>query len=96
MLSFELCGGVEEVRAFLDGLNIFTLAESLGGVESLIAHPATMTHAAMEPDARHRAGIGDSLLRLSAGLEHEDDLLRDLSAALARVAECSVLTRSAA
>ena len=65
MLSVELAGGVPAVRAFLDGLQHFTLAESLGGVESLIAHPATMTHAAMSPEARRDAGINDSLLRVS-------------------------------
>jgi cystathionine gamma-synthase len=82
MLSFELRGGVREVRRFLDAVSFFTLAESLGGVESLVAHPATMTHAAMDPEARAVAGIGDSLLRLSVGLEHADDLLADLKRAL--------------
>ena len=67
------------VRAFVDGLRCFTLAESLGGVESLIAHPATMTHAAMSPEARAAAGIGDGLLRLSVGIEHADDLLADIA-----------------
>ena len=84
MLSFELDGGVPAVRAFLDGLRCFTLAESLGGVESLVAHPATMTHAAMRAEARAAAGIGDGLLRLSVGIEDADDLLADLSAALER------------
>lgn len=84
MLSVELAGGVAAVRAFLDGLSYFTLAESLGGVESLVAHPATMTHAAMSPEARAVAGISDGLLRLSVGIEHVDDLLADLTAALAR------------
>ena len=84
MLSVELEGGVEAVRAFLDGLQCFTLAESLGGVESLIAHPATMTHAAMAPEARAAAGIGDGLLRLSVGIEHADDLVADIAAALER------------
>jgi cystathionine gamma-synthase len=59
------------------------LAESLGGVESLIAHPASMTHAGMSADARAAAGINDSLFRLSIGLEHEDDLIADLGRALA-------------
>lgn len=85
MLSVELDGGEAGVRAFVDGLRCFTLAESLGGVESLVAHPATMTHAAMPPDARRAAGIGDGLVRLSVGIEHVDDLLDDLDAALARV-----------
>ncbi len=84
MLSFELNGGEAAVRSFLDGLECFSLAESLGGVESLVAHPATMTHAAMDPAARGRAGITDSLLRLSVGIETADDLLADLTAGLAR------------
>jgi cystathionine gamma-synthase len=84
MLSLELAGGEAAVRAFLDGLRCFTLAESLGGVESLLAHPATMTHAAMAPEARAAAGIGDGLLRLSVGIEHADDLVADIAAALAR------------
>ncbi|MGH8077797.1 MAG: cystathionine gamma-synthase, partial [Lysobacter sp.] len=80
MLSVELRvddrqDGEAVVRAFLDGLQCFTLAESLGGVESLIAHPATMTHAAMSAEARAAAGISDGLLRLSVGIEHEDDLV---------------------
>jgi len=84
MLSFELAGGEAAVRAFLAGLRCFTLAESLGGVESLIAHPATMTHAGMEPDARLRAGIGPGLLRASIGIESVEDLLADLAVALER------------
>ncbi|KAF1722485.1 O-succinylhomoserine (thiol)-lyase [Pseudoxanthomonas japonensis] len=84
MLSVELEGGEEAVRAFVEGLRYFTLAESLGGVESLVAHPATMTHAAMTPEARAKAGISDGLLRLSVGIEATDDLLADLTAALAR------------
>ncbi len=86
MLSFELEGGEPAVRAFLDGLECFTLAESLGGVESLVAHPATMTHAAMTPEVRAAAGIGDGLLRLSVGIEHADDLASDLAAGLERAA----------
>lgn len=82
MLSVELHGGIDAVRAFAEQLNIFTLAESLGGVESLIAHPALMTHAAMDPEARRTAGIGDGLVRLSIGLEHADDLKADLAHAL--------------
>ncbi|WP_299346009.1 O-succinylhomoserine (thiol)-lyase [uncultured Pseudoxanthomonas sp.] len=84
MLSLELEGGEEAVRAFVEGLRYFTLAESLGGVESLVAHPATMTHAAMTPEARAKAGISDGLLRLSVGIEATDDLLADITAALAR------------
>ena len=84
MLSIELEGGELAVRAFIDGLECFTLAESLGGVESLVAHPATMTHAAMSADARDAAGIGEGLLRLSVGIEDVDDLLADIDAALVR------------
>ena len=84
MLSVELEGGTDAVRAFLEGLECFTLAESLGGVESLVAHPATMTHAAMSAEARAAAGIGDGLLRLSVGIEHADDLVADIAAALER------------
>ena len=84
MISFELAGGEAGVRAFLDGLRYFTLAESLGGVESLVAHPATMTHAAMSAEARAQAGITDGLLRLSIGIEAASDLLSDLQCALAR------------
>ncbi len=89
MLSVELDGGEAAVRAFLDGLECFTLAESLGGVESLVAHPATMTHAAMTPDVRAAAGIGDGLLRLSVGIEHADDLGADIAAALERAARAA-------
>ncbi|MBL8546789.1 MAG: cystathionine gamma-synthase [Hyphomonadaceae bacterium] len=82
MLSFEIDGGEREVRAALERISVFTLAESLGGIESLAAHPASMTHASMAPEARRTAGIGDTLLRLSIGLEHEEDLLADLEQAL--------------
>lgn len=85
MLSVEIEGGIAGVQAFLDGLECFTLAESLGGVESLVAHPATMTHAAMSLEARTAAGIGDGLLRLSIGIEALQDLQNDLQAALDRV-----------
>jgi cystathionine gamma-synthase len=84
MLSLELAGGVPAVKAFVTGLTCFTLAESLGGVESLVAHPATMTHASMTPEAREVAGISDGLLRLSVGIEDAADLLADLQAALDR------------
>jgi cystathionine gamma-synthase len=86
MLALELAGGLPAVRAFVQGLALFSLAESLGGVESLIAHPATMTHAAMEPAARRAAGLTDGLLRLSIGIENFLDLRDDLAAALRRVA----------
>jgi cystathionine gamma-synthase len=83
MLSFELAGGVEELPRFVDAVELFTLAESLGRVESLISHPATMTHAGMDAEARRTAGIKDGLIRLSIGLEAEPDLIADLEAGLA-------------
>jgi cystathionine gamma-synthase len=82
MVSFEVNGGVDGVQRFVNALQCFTLAESLGGVESLVAHPATMTHASMDAAARATAGIDESLLRLSVGIEHADDLVADLAAAL--------------
>ncbi|HEY3258588.1 MAG TPA: cystathionine gamma-synthase [Gemmatimonadaceae bacterium] len=82
MVSFEIDGGLLAVERFLDSLQCFTLAESLGGVESLIAHPATMTHSSMDEAARSRAGISETLLRLSVGIEHPDDLVEDLQLAL--------------
>ena len=89
MLSFELGGGESAVRAFVDALRWFTLAESLGGVESLVAHPASMTHAAMSAEARTKAGISDGLLRLSIGIEAAEDLVADVAAAL-HAAEAAV------
>lgn len=89
MLSFELAGGEAAVQACLHGLEYLTLAESLGGVESLIAHPATMTHAGMDEAARLRAGIGPGLLRISVGIENADDLVADLSAGLDRALNVS-------
>jgi cystathionine gamma-synthase len=82
MLSFEIDGDVDAVRRFLETVEIFSLAESLGGIESLVSHSATMTHASMTPDARVAAGINDSLVRLSIGLENEGDLLADLARGL--------------
>lgn len=91
MLSFDLAGGEQGVRGFVDGLTCFTLAESLGGVESLVAHPATMTHAAMSLEALQQAGIGPGLLRLSVGIENIDDLAADVGAALERAASVAKL-----
>ena len=96
MLSVELEGGEQAVRAFVHGLRYFTLAESLGGVESLVAHPATMTHAAMSAEARAVAGISDGLLRLSVGIEHADDLHADLADALARAQAATSTVRKTA
>jgi len=82
MLSFEIEGGLEAVKAFLNNVSLFTLAQSLGGVESLVSHPSTMTHAGMELAAQKAAGISQSLIRLSVGIEDIEDLLADLSNAL--------------
>jgi cystathionine gamma-synthase len=84
VVSFELAGGIPAVQAFVAGLKYFSLAESLGGVESLVAHPASMTHAAMQESARRAAGLTDGLLRLSVGIEAIEDLRADLQAALQR------------
>ena len=82
MMSVELAGGLACARRFLRALRLFTLAESLGGVESLAEHPALMTHASIPPEVRATLGIGDALVRLSVGLEHVDDLWSDLEGAL--------------
>jgi cystathionine gamma-synthase len=84
IITFELEGGTEAVKRFVKGLDYFSLAESLGGVESLVAHPASMTHAAMAPEARAAAGLADGLLRLSIGIEDVADLHKDLAAGLRR------------
>lgn len=81
MLSFEVRFDLQQMKRFLGALELFCLAESLGGVESLVAHPASMTHAGMDPEARRVAGITDELLRLSVGIEHADDLIADLDQA---------------
>ena len=85
IVTLELTGGHDAVREFVADLRCFSLAESLGGVESLVAHPATMTHAAMDPAARLKAGLSDGLIRLSIGIEGLEDLRADLARALERV-----------
>lgn len=82
MLSFELNGGEKGAKKFLRNLKIFALAESLGGVESLIEHPATMTHASIPKEERMKVGISDNLVRISVGIENENDLIADLDQAL--------------
>ncbi len=82
MLSFYLKGGLAEARRFLENVRVFTLAESLGGTESLVEHPAIMTHASLTEESREALGIGDTLIRLSVGLEDADDLTEDLDSAL--------------
>jgi cystathionine beta-lyase/cystathionine gamma-synthase len=83
MITFELKGGIEQARAFLMALRVFACAESLGGVESLAEHPATMTHASLPAEVRRGLGIGDGLIRLSVGLEGLEDLRRDLDGGFA-------------
>ncbi len=85
MISLVLEGGLEASRRFLTGMSVFTLAESLGGVESLIEHPAIMTHASVPAEKRAMLGIDDGFIRISVGVEHVEDLLGDLERALARV-----------
>jgi cystathionine gamma-lyase len=85
MVTFFLRGGLPEARRFLENLNLFLLAESLGGVESLVDHPAIMTHASIPADVRAGLGIHDNLVRLSVGIETVNDLIQDLEYALAKV-----------
>jgi cystathionine beta-lyase/cystathionine gamma-synthase len=85
MISIEL-GSLERARTAIEGTKIFALAESLGGVESLIGHPASMTHASVPPEMRAAMGLTDGLVRLSVGIEDVDDLLTDLDRALSAVA----------
>jgi cystathionine gamma-synthase len=84
IVTIELDGGADAVKRFVEGMHYFSLAESLGGVESLVAHPGSMTHAAMAPEARAAAGLVDGLLRLSIGIEAVEDLQADLAAGLQR------------
>jgi cystathionine beta-lyase/cystathionine gamma-synthase len=84
MLSFDL-GSLESARRLLNHVKLCSLAESLGGVETLISHPATMTHASIPPEVRQQVGITDGLVRLSVGIEDEEDLIADLDAALAKI-----------
>ena len=82
MVSFEVEGGIEKTRKILGSTKIFALAESLGGIESLICHPATMTHGSMNPELREKAGINERIIRLSVGIEDKNDLIEDLEQAL--------------
>jgi cystathionine beta-lyase/cystathionine gamma-synthase len=81
MISFDL-GGLTKAAAFLKNVRLCALAESLGGVETIITHPATMTHAAIPPEERIRIGVTDGLVRISVGIEDADDIIRDLDMAL--------------
>ena len=82
MLCFYLRGDLEAIRKFLSNLRLFKIAESLGGVESLIEHPAIMTHASVPEERRRQLGILDNFIRISCGIEHADDLIADLERAL--------------
>jgi cystathionine beta-lyase/cystathionine gamma-synthase len=82
MISMVIDGDLDRAKRFLSRCDIFTLAESLGGVESLIEHPALMTHASIPANIRQHLGIKDGLIRLSVGVEHIDDLIADLNHAL--------------
>ena len=86
MLSFEIKGGLDEAERFLESLRVFALAESLGGVESLIEHPALMTHASVPKEVREQVGLTDSLIRVSVGIEHIDDLIADFDQAFKMIA----------
>ena len=79
MLSFQLKGGFNQCKKLLESLRIFTVAESLGGVESLIEHPASMTHASVPRERRLKLGISDNLIRVSVGIEDAEDLVQDLN-----------------
>jgi len=83
MVTFFIKGELEHARRFLENTRLFSLAESLGGVESLVEHPAIMTHASIPPDMREKLGISDTLIRLSVGVEDGEDLIKDLEVALA-------------
>jgi cystathionine gamma-lyase len=85
MLSFEIKGGLEEAKRFLESVKLFALAESLGGVESLIEHPALMTHASVPKEIREQGGLTDSLIRVSVGIEHIDDMIADLDQAFEKI-----------
>ncbi len=85
MITFFIKGGIDSSRKFLESVKVFALAESLGGVESLIEHPAIMTHASVPAEQRKKIGIDDSLIRLSVGIEDFDDLLADLKQAFAQL-----------
>ena len=84
MISFHIRGDLDTARRFLEAVEVFSLAESLGGGESLIEHPAIMTHASVPPEAREALGIHDNFIRLSVGIESQEDLIADLAQALER------------
>jgi cystathionine beta-lyase/cystathionine gamma-synthase len=85
MVSCEIEGSVDDVVAFVSGRRYFTLGESLGGVKSLVCHPARMTHASIPAEERARLGLSDTLVRLSPGCEHPEDLIEDVREGLDRI-----------
>ena len=91
MITIILKGGLAELRIFLESLKLFSLAESLGGVESLVEHPAIITHASVDADAREALGITDGLVRISVGIEDVDDLIGDLDQAQGAIAGTSTV-----
>jgi methionine-gamma-lyase len=91
MITFELEGGIEAGKTMMNSVKLFQLAVSLGGVESLIEHPASMTHFTMGKDARLAGGITDGLVRLSIGIENVNDLIEDLNSALKEVEKAKLV-----
>ncbi len=85
MLSFEILGDLEGVKNFIEGMNILPLAASLGGFESLVSHPYTMTHGNLTPDQKKEVGISENLIRISAGLENTEDLLKSVNRGLKKI-----------
>lgn len=85
MLSFEIKGGIDEAKKFIDSLKVAKIAASLGGVETLVAHPATLTHAQLSKQDREKAGISDSLIRVSVGIEDVEDIINDFEQALSKL-----------
>jgi cystathionine beta-lyase/cystathionine gamma-synthase len=84
LITFAVTGGIERANRIATGLNLFAFAVSLGGVEGLVQHPASMTHKSLPLELRERLGVTDNVLRLSVGIEHADDLIADLEGALTR------------
>ena len=95
MITFEVEGGIEAGKILMNSVKLCQLAVSLGGVETLIQHPASMTHFSMGKEARIAGGITDGLVRLSVGIENVDDLIADLEQALAKVKEAQLVEASA-
>ena len=85
MISFELKGGLDAGKVLMDNVQLMLLAVSLGGIETLIQHPASMTHSKININDRHQAGISDGLVRLSVGIEKVTDIIHDLEQALAKI-----------